>query len=1042
MSTRLPNFDWTRFWVSRDSYLILDDDGFLADPEGRHGPFRNSSALSVEAVLSRRCAVLLGEPGIGKSTELEQVNRQVISTFPGAEILEFNLKDYSSENLLVKDLFEDSKFQGWSDGSHELLLSLDSLDECILRIETVAGLLSKKLGRYSIDRLRLRIACRTAAWPKSFEDALIKLWGQEQFGVFELLPLRRKDVEAAATVSGVRAEAFLKEVTSRQAVPFAIKPLTLRFLLEKFRRDLQLPDKIEEVYLEGCRWLCTETNLSRVETGRSGSLTADQRLAVAGRLAALTLYAGRAAISQEAPVDLLDSDLSIQEAIGGTEEESGQVVEITRLAISETLDTGLFSSRGRSRLSWSHQTYAEFLAARYVARHGFDTAQKLSLVTSPDRGSRLVIPQLVQATVCLVNLDPSLFDELVQDSPQVLLRSEASSWNAYQRFALTSSFLKLVAELKITDRDAELRKGFAKLDHPGLAKQLEPYIRDSAANSVVRRVAIGIASACNIIPLREALLETALDQSDDHPTRVQAIRALREIGDLESKRVLLGLLDSNLSEDHDDQIRGSVLSQSWPTLLSFDKLVTYITCPKDQVFLGAYRVFLEYEVVKGLQPSDIPRALLWAAEKEGRLDLLSPFLKTTDLILREGFRHVDDPTIYVALIVAVEARLKARHSLWKEDFFDESEADPLRNVQKRHLLIQGIVERASDNTSLSRLEIIRSLREDDLSWLILQALTAPAGNEKEKWVLLVKELFLTNVKLYWNLVLEASLQNKVLADALTYWIGPIGLDSPEADFQKRNFSDWQENQLEQEEGAPVDSLPQIESTLQEIEAGNLQSWWSLDDLLGSLRDGGLGADIRIYATWQHLEEQQRSRVVRAARRYIAEADDPSRGGMSSRFGYQDLASFRALYLVATEDHEFIKGLTLEVICRWTPIILRKTADIDDNAESYLELLRIIWQMAPDLVAEKISQAIAEQNLDTPKERPLLDMQLHICWNETMEIMLVDMLNGGTLKPSFEAYLVDVLLAKESALTEPWALQLLSNSIPEGKADQERQFRVA
>ena len=123
MSSPNSTFDWTRFWVPRDGQLIFDDDGFLADPEGRHGTFLNPSALRFESVSSRRCAVLLGEPGIGKTTELERVNRQGASAPAAAEVLGLNLKDYNSDSLLVQDLFDNPKFREWATGPHELLLS-------------------------------------------------------------------------------------------------------------------------------------------------------------------------------------------------------------------------------------------------------------------------------------------------------------------------------------------------------------------------------------------------------------------------------------------------------------------------------------------------------------------------------------------------------------------------------------------------------------------------------------------------------------------------------------------------------------------------------------------------------------------------------------------------------------------------------------------------------------------------------------------------------------------------------------------------------
>jgi hypothetical protein len=1051
MSAALPDFNWIRFWVTREGYLLLDDDGFLADPEGKFGSLRNPYALPFESVSGRRCAVLLGEPGIGKSTELERVSRQGVSAPAVAEVLALNLKDYSSDSLLVHDLFENPKLRDWATGSDELLLSLDSLDECMLRVETVANLLSSRLGRYPIDRLWLRIACRTAVWAQlqSLERTLAGLWSPEQFGVFELLPLRREDVETAATASGIQPEAFLSEVISRKAVPFAIKPLTLRFLLEQFRQDRHLPDRIEEIYLEGCRWLCTEANPSRVETGRTGKLSPDQRLAVAGRLAALTLFTGRTAILQGPPADLTEGDLSIQEALGGSEEENKQSIEITPDAIRETLDTGLFSARGPSRLGWAHQTYAEFLAARYVIRHGFDTEQQISLITHPGYSSRLVIPQLVQTAVCIVNMNPPLFDELVQDSPHVLLRSEANAWDAHQRSELTASFLKRIAELKLTDNGNEIWRSLGKLDHPDLASQLEPYIRDRTANPVVRRVAIGIAEACRVSQLREALLEVALDRSAHQATRVQAIRALRELGDPEIRQRLTMLLATDLQEDVDDQIRGTVLSQAWPDLLPIEDLIQYLTVPKEPSFIGAYWTFLKYKLAQNLRPADIPQALAWAGEQEGSRHMHTPLNAAADNVVKAACRHVEDATILASLVRFMEVRLKAHPSLWDEDRIDGSEDKPLPDERKRHLLIQALVESASDIQSLSRLQIIYNFREDDLPWLIQQVFTASTEAEQKKWSLLVRELFLTDIDRYRTPVLEAAFQNKALAEALSVWIDPIALDSPEAQWQREAWQMPQKRTAakEKEALASVASIQQVDLALQESGAGGRDVWLRLERLLGdiwgNLRQQEWNADIRKYRTWQHLEGERRSRVVTEAQRYILEREDPSDGSVSRSFNRTEIASFRALYLGISETPDFCHHLSQDVVQKWTPIILRKPGLVDDEAESYSELLRLASRKAPDLVMEKISQAIDEQNQTADaNDQPLLDVQLQICWNEKIELMLIDKLREGALKPGFAAYLMGILLRQGSTQAEQWALQVLSGPLPEQQEEQERQLQLA
>ena len=51
-------------------------------------------------------------------------------------------------------------------------LFLDSLDECLLRIDTIVAFLPEELKKLPVDRLSLRIACRTAVWPLLLEEEL------------------------------------------------------------------------------------------------------------------------------------------------------------------------------------------------------------------------------------------------------------------------------------------------------------------------------------------------------------------------------------------------------------------------------------------------------------------------------------------------------------------------------------------------------------------------------------------------------------------------------------------------------------------------------------------------------------------------------------------------------------------------------------------------------------------------------------------------------------------------------------------------------
>ena len=128
------------------------------------------------------------------------------------------------------------------------------------------------------------------------EPALKEIWGDEAVGIFELAPLRRVDVTAAAEERAIDPRAFIDQLYIANVVPFAIKTLTLNLLLGLFQSGGGPPRSIADLYTVGCRKLCEEQNPSRRDTRKLGHLNPDQRLRLAGRIAAVTMFANRYAI--------------------------------------------------------------------------------------------------------------------------------------------------------------------------------------------------------------------------------------------------------------------------------------------------------------------------------------------------------------------------------------------------------------------------------------------------------------------------------------------------------------------------------------------------------------------------------------------------------------------------------------------------------------------------------------------------------------------------------------------------------------------------
>ncbi len=203
-------FDWKRFWYPFGTTVSFADDGFVADPEGEYGSYLNPELSGLTRYEDKQCLVLLGEPGLGKSDALDQYRIQLLETLHGSpdRVELINLKNFGSDFALVRNVFESNPIVSWVAGKGQLFLLFDSLDEGMLRVEALSGLLIQEFRKLPVERLWVCIACRPAVWPSSFGDDLRLLWGAERVSVLKLAPLRRRDVRIGGI--GIRFRQFCR----------------------------------------------------------------------------------------------------------------------------------------------------------------------------------------------------------------------------------------------------------------------------------------------------------------------------------------------------------------------------------------------------------------------------------------------------------------------------------------------------------------------------------------------------------------------------------------------------------------------------------------------------------------------------------------------------------------------------------------------------------------------------------------------------------------------------------------------------------------
>ena len=231
-------------------------------------------------------------------------------------------------------------------------------------------------------------------------------FGEEASGVFELAPLRRRDVAEAAIVNDIDPDAFVRELYAANAVPFAIKPLTLNMLLDLYQRDGSLPSSSGDLYTQGCLKLCEEQSKSRRDTRRLGRSTPAQRLRLAGRVAAATMFGNRYAIWKGAEIGRVPPKICPYPHSRAVANRAPFQLSMSPATMSMGCRIRACSAPGGGdRMGWAHQSYAEFLAPDYLVEKAVSPDTILKVLLHPAGG---LVPQLSTVAAWAASLNSAV----------------------------------------------------------------------------------------------------------------------------------------------------------------------------------------------------------------------------------------------------------------------------------------------------------------------------------------------------------------------------------------------------------------------------------------------------------------------------------------------------------------------------------------------------------------------------------------------------------------------------------------------------------
>ncbi len=1030
-------YDWQRFWIAQTGTLDLSDAGFLRNPE--EDPFSRNDLKKLDELDAYPVLAMLGEPGIGKSAALKfeygrmsqlGVEENIVSVY-------VDLKDSSTEDRLYRRIFETPQVEAWKASDDRLYLFLDSLDEAMLQINTVAHLLVEGLRNLPTKRMSIRIACRTAVWPfKTLGDPLKEIWGEAGLGIFELAPLRRCDVLMALSANGIDPEAFMPKLFGAHAVPFAIKPLTLKMLLTLYKRNGGLPSSTVDLYCRGCLALCEERNDSRREKpGRRGHISAYQRLRLAARIAAATVLGHRVAIWTGPETETPTEDVAISALAGAREDGDFPTFIATEDDVREVLDTGLFCSRGDQRMGWAHYSYGEFLSAFYLREKEVSPPTSVKVLTHPTGG---LIPQIAMVGAWFASFVPESRSPLIATDPWTLLYGDLSTWLDTDRALLVRFLLEYEEKGRFHEYPFGFMTLFEKLRYSGLADQIREIVSRVSLKPHTRRMAISIAEACELTEMQPVFLKFAFDQSEDPIVRAAAISALRRCGDISVPQRILSLLQGGIGYDPDTEIRGYALDLLWPSHITAAELFLLLTRSNEH-YVGSYAHFL-FNLPDSLRTQDLVPAIAWATAYIAGADHMNEFREKTlaDAIMFKAWEVFEDPDLTDIFLTHIVTKLNQHVGLCCGTNIRANEAFQKRlsmDTSHRRCFLTCLFRRQVSRLDAFSYLQVGLIKNDDFDWLldISPAGASPIhGLNEESLSNFIRLLFNIENNAQFEVLYAACNKWSLLRSHFSYLLDGVLIDSRAAEQDRENLRLERKLQEHRERftSPVVADLPsEISSLLVRAENGEWQAWWQLNlALMLTPQSSSVGDELNYFITsmtgWLTADETIRQRIITTSERYLSEAESSADlwlGQRQMNLQRSDLAAMRAFILLlqlATDNYQRIPTVAWK---KWTPVIigLPWQGVITDCLERKALLQDALIKAPQEFIAtvlkilhlEKARNRISTECQGSNLSSPFWFLHtLDGCWNNERlkAAMFEEMCNSDITTPEYAA-LLDVLV---------------------------------
>lgn len=572
----------------------------------------------------RQCAayVLLGEPGAGKTASFsEEATQAGCIRIEAREFLRReNLADWQGQTLFIDGL--DEMRAGGGDGR--------------LPIDTI----SRQLER--LGNPRFRLSCREADWNGTSDRETLKSQASGNLVVLHLVPLTDDEIHRlASTWLEGSAEKFLEQVRKAGLRDLLGNPQNLRLLVEAFKGGNVFKSR-QDIFELACARMAVEPN-PKHQLAMIGKLPpVEDLLDAAGFLSTVLLLADKSGIAM-IPAQTDDSHPPLSE-----------IVPPSLLPLDLALKSRLFEEDGELRSTPAHRSIAEFLAARHLAgriRRGELSWRRVLAMLAAGDGKPVAGLRGLWAWLAAF-LDGDTRRRLIARDPvAVMLYGDVRAMAPEDKRALLDALGEEARRYPWILGGHWSRAPMGALATENMTDSLRSILanpsRDEHDQAFVDCVVQALRHGDPIPALAETLEAVARDNSRWRKIRDDALIAwLRASPPGQGKEAAAGLalladIESGTVTDPDDELLGILLETLYPEQLPPERIFGHLHAPKQENFIGSYRMFWSEEFLKKTPDEAVPMLLdQMATRPELRLpvDYWHPLLELIPALLLKGLQ--------------------------------------------------------------------------------------------------------------------------------------------------------------------------------------------------------------------------------------------------------------------------------------------------------------------------------------------------------------------------------------------------------------------